>query len=129
MLLAIVGAIVAITRQPTGPPANRLLVAGHPYFWAGVNYPWRTYQDFGTGAWGHTGASEPTTRAEIETDFANMAARGVRIVKWRIFNDGRYSPEFDQRGYVTGLDKEFYADVDAAPTLPKWGRCLASRTG
>lgn len=58
--------------------------------------------------------SNPTTYAEIDTDFANMAARGVRVVKWRIFNDGRYSPEFDEQGYVTGLDEKFFADVDAA---------------
>ncbi|MBI4319899.1 MAG: hypothetical protein HY675_15525 [Chloroflexi bacterium] len=110
VIVLLTGAVVPLNAVPR----DRVLVAGDPYFLAGVNYPWRTYQDFGTGAWGHSGISAPTTRAEVETDFANMAARGVRVVKWRIFNDGRYSPEFDEQGYVTGLDDMFFEDVDAA---------------
>lgn len=97
-----------------GTPADRLAVAGRPYFWAGVNYPWKTGQDFGTGGWGHSGVSDPTIYQEIDADFANMAAQGVRVVKWRVFTDGRYSPEFDGQGFVTGLDEYFFPDLDAA---------------
>ncbi|MBI3979979.1 MAG: hypothetical protein HY331_17530 [Chloroflexi bacterium] len=96
---------------------HRLLIHGRSAFLAGVNYPWKSYQDFGTGGWGYSGVAQPTALAEIETDFANMAARGIRVVKWRIFNDGRYSPEFDAEGRVTGLDPEFFDDVDAALAL------------
>jgi len=39
-----------------------------------VNYPWKTGPDFGTGGWGHSGVSDPTTYQEIDADFANMAA-------------------------------------------------------
>lgn len=109
----IVAATIVILPRATAQ-SDRLPALGASYFWAGVNYPWRTYQDFGTGAWGHSGVSHPTTYAEVETDFANMAAQGVRVVKWRIFNDGRYSPEFNEQGYVTGLDDKFFADIDAA---------------
>ena len=86
-----------------------------PVFWAGVNYPWKTAgQDFGTGGWGHAGVSDPTTYQEVDVDFANMAAQGVRVVKWRVFSDARYSPEFDAEGTVTGLDEFFFPDLDAA---------------
>jgi hypothetical protein len=93
---------------------DRLPAAGAPAFWAGVNYPWKTGQDFGTGAWGHSGVSDPTTYREIDADFANMAAEGVRVVKWRIFSDGRYGVQFDTDGKVTGVDDFFLKDVDAA---------------
>ena len=95
-------------------PTDRLVVNGRPSFWAGVNYPWKTGQDFGTGAWGHSGVSDPTTYQEIDVDFANMAAQGVRVVKWRVFSDGRYSPTFADDGTVTGLEDIFFADLDAA---------------
>ena len=95
-------------------PSDRLPVAGQPEFLAGVNYPWKTGQDFGTGAWGHSGVSDPTTYREINADFANMAAEGVRVVKWRIFSDARYGILFDASGNVTGVDDFFLKDVDAA---------------
>lgn len=99
--------------HPTGP-GDRLMLREQPFFWAGLNYPWKTGQDFGTGGWGHSGVSEPATLQEIDTDFANMAAQGVRILKWRVFSDGRYSPEFGDAGKVTGLDESFFPDIDAA---------------
>jgi hypothetical protein len=101
-------------QPPFQGPLDRLAVHDTPYFWAGVNYPWKTGQDFGTGGWGHSGVSDPTTYQEIDVDFANMAAQGVRVIKWRVFSDGRYSPEFDKDGTVTGLDEFFYPDLDAA---------------
>ncbi|MBI4498644.1 MAG: hypothetical protein HY689_12185 [Chloroflexi bacterium] len=114
-LVAVVGSVLVV-RPATRPVAfsDRLHVGGQPYFWAGVNYPWKSYQDFGTGAWGYSGVAEPTSAAEIGADFANLAASGVRVVKWRVFNDGRYSPEFDARGRVVGLDDRFLADLGAA---------------
>ncbi len=99
------------------PPVDRLSVAGQPFFLAGVNYPWKTGQDFGTGGWGHSGVSDPTTYAEVDTDFANMAAMGVRVVKWRVFQDGRYGIVFDAQGNPVGLDEDVFKDVDAALTI------------
>ena len=95
-------------------PTNRLLSAGQPAFWAGLNYPWKTGQDFGTGGWGHSGVSDSTTYREIDADFANMAAQGARVVKWRVFSDGRYGLQFGDNGTVTGLDSFFFPDLDAA---------------
>lgn len=104
--------------RPLAPGyTDRLAIHGQPHFVVGVNYPWKSNQDFGTGAWGYAGVAQPTTYQEIDADFANMAAQGVKVVKWRLFNDGRYSPEFDQRGYVTGLDEKFFPDLDAALDL------------
>jgi len=101
---------------PIAPPAptNRLISAGQPAFWAGLNYPWKTGQDFGTGGWGHSGVSDSTTYREIDADFANMAAQGVRVVKWRVFSDGRYGLQLGDNGTVTGLDEFFLPDLDAA---------------
>ena len=114
--IALVVGVVLMNRRVSRPTefSERLFVGGRPYFWAGVNYPWKSYQDFGTGPWGYSGVADPTTYAEVDADFANLAASGVRIVKWRIFNDGRYSPDFDEEGRVTGLDERFFADLDAA---------------
>jgi mannan endo-1,4-beta-mannosidase len=95
-------------------PADRLSTSFGARFLAGVNYPWKSYQDFGNGAWGHSGVSTPGVQEEIDTDFANMAATGTQVVKWRMFNDTRYSPEFAPDGTVTGFDDEFMKDVDAA---------------
>ena len=111
ILLLIAALFPGIQRQEW---TDRLAVRNQPYFWAGVNYPWKSYQDFGTGAWGHSGVSEPITYDEVDTDFTNMAAQGIRVVKWRVFNDGRYGPRFDERGFATGLAPEFYADLAAA---------------
>ena len=97
---------------PTQARLDRL--RGQSAFVAGLNYPWKTGQDFGTGAWGHSGVSDPTTYQEVDADFANMAAQGVRVVKWRIFNDGRYGLEFAADGSVIGVDDLFFQDVDAA---------------
>src|SRR5690242_21253149 len=95
---------------PIGP-LDRLPVSGQPGFWAGLNYPWKTGQDFGTGGWGHSGVSDSTTYQEIDADFANMAAEGIRVVKWRVFSDGRYGLQFDDAGTVTGLDDFFLKDI------------------
>ena len=96
---------------------NAVSVRGQPYFLAGVNYPWKSGQEFGSGGWGYSGVASSTTNAEIDVDFANLAARGVRVVKWRIFNDGRYNPKRDARGFVLGVDRELPRDLGAALRL------------
>lgn len=115
-ILLLLGLVPGIQPQEW---ANRLPVSRQPFFWAGVNYPWKSYQDFGTGAWGHSGVSDRITYDEVDTDFTNMAAEGIKVVKWRVFNDGRYGPQFDEHGFATGLTPEFYADVAAALEIAK----------
>jgi hypothetical protein len=114
ILVALLGALIAFARPVPRVVPGRVLVGGQPYFLSGVNYPWKSGQEFGSGGWGYAGVATPTTNAEIDADFQNIAARGVRVVKWRVFNDGRYDPKRDANGYVTGVDRELYADLDAA---------------
>lgn len=86
-----------------------------PTFLTGLNYPWLNYGwDFGDTAWGHRGVSDPGSRAIIAADFADMHRKGVKVVRWFLFGDGRAAPEFDGRGLATGFDKYFYDDLDAA---------------
>jgi hypothetical protein len=117
--VAILGSALFVSRRDTAlplPAAQTRMdrVPGQTGFWAGLNYPWKTGQDFGTGGWGHSGVSDATTYQEIDADFANMAAQGVRVVKWRVFSDGRYGIQFAPDGAATGLDNLFFPDIDAA---------------
>ncbi|MDD2806120.1 MAG: hypothetical protein PHV33_11235 [Elusimicrobiales bacterium] len=92
-------------------PAGRIMDG----FAAGLNYPWINYGwDFGASPWGHRGVSSPEGRAEAEKDFAAMRTAGARVARWFVLCDGRAAPEFDARGRVTGFDKRFYRDLDAA---------------
>ena len=118
-VVALLAGITLQARRETPGFADRLSVNSRLAFLSGVNYPYKSSQDFGTGAWGYSGAADPTTNQEIETDFANLEASGVRVVKWRIFNDGRYSPDFAPDGYATGLDDRFFPDLDAALALAR----------
>ena len=89
-------------------------------FWHGCNYPWSTdgttvYYglDFGANLWGsHVGVS--TRRAEIERDFAQMAALGFTVVRWFVFADGRSGIVYDEVGLPLGPDARVFTDVDAA---------------
>ena len=116
-VVAVIGFLLTIGRPHPRVVDGRVLVSGQPYFLSGVNYAWKSGQEFGTGGWGYDGVATATTNAEIDVDLNNIAARGVRVIKWRIFNDGRYDPNRDDQGFVTGLDREIYADLDAALRL------------
>ncbi len=118
-LLALLAGFVARSFGDAPGFSDRLALGSQPSFLAGVNYPFKSAEDFGTGSWGYSGVAEPTTYQEIDTDFANLAASGARVVKWRIFNDGRYSPDFNADGVTTGLDDHVFTDVDAALALAK----------
>ncbi|MGE5619000.1 MAG: hypothetical protein ACM3US_07035 [Sphingomonadaceae bacterium] len=112
--LALAMIAVPVARMLLPRPPDRLPTAAGYRFLAGVNYPWKSYQDFGSGAWGHSGVSSPGVFDEIDTDMANVAATGIQVVKWRVFNDGRFSPDFMEDGSVSGLDEQFFHDLDAA---------------
>ena len=69
--------------------------------------------------WEYEAADDPRWGSVLPQDFANMAAQGVRVVKWRIFSDGRYGLQFGDNGNVTGLDEFFFPDLDAALEIAK----------
>lgn len=122
ILIGIIAVLLAaISPALPAPPEqfDRVWIAGKPLFLGGVNYPYRSEEDFGNGAWGYSGVASPTTYEEIDTDFANLEASGVQVVKWRVFNDGRYSPTFDQDGMPLGLGDHFFSDLDAATSLAR----------
>ena len=85
----------------------------------GCNYPWSTDGttvfyglDFGANVWGsHRGVS--TRRSAVAADFTRMAALGFTVARWFVFADGRSGILYDDRGLPTGLDSNFFADLDA----------------
>lgn len=86
----------------------------------GCNYQWSTDgltvfygMDFGANIWGsHLGVS--TRRAQIERDFARMAALGFLVARWFVFTDGRSGIVHGDRGFPTGVDEHLFTDVDVA---------------
>jgi len=98
----------------TTPPAtNRITWNGAGWYLTGANFPWLNYAtDFGTGGWGKL-----TDWSHAATLFATMHSNKVSVVRWWVFGDGRYSPEFVNPATdsaVTGLDGQFMSDVDTA---------------
>ncbi len=92
------------------PQPNTIFWNGSNRFLAGNNYAWWNYgTDFGTGGFG-----KYTNFSQISSDFATMNQQQVKVVRWFLFADGRYSPEFSSAGAVTGLDGQFFADIDTA---------------
>ena len=87
-----------------------------PPFLIGANLPWVHYGiDFGANGWRpHGGISQPDERAEVERAFAQLAASGVRYVRWFLLCDGRAGINFGAGGHPHGLDDFVFSDVDSA---------------
>ncbi|MBL8153330.1 MAG: hypothetical protein JNM70_04025 [Anaerolineae bacterium] len=116
-MLGIMLVFLMVTSFASASPAQQLdrvpLRDGLEAYLLGVNYPWLNYgHDFGENAWGHSGASSDDSAKEISADFADMQSKGVQVVRWFLFGDGRASPEFDDSGRVTGFDEFFFVDFD-----------------
>ncbi len=92
---------------------NTISWDGKNMYLLGTNMPWKNYgTDFGTGGWGKF-----TDWNDIGGNFQTMQAQKVNTARWFMFADGRYSPEFNAQGKVTGLDSQFFTDVDYAMWL------------
>jgi hypothetical protein len=87
-----------------------------PEFFVGANLPWLHYGiDFGANAWRlNGGVAEPDQARELDATFAELAASGVRAVRWFLFCDGRAGIEFDAAGRPRRLDPFVFRDLDAA---------------
>lgn len=97
--------------RPVLGPSSR--IAGR--FALGVNYPWLQYgNDFGGNAWGNYGVHAGGTYA---ADFADLKAKGVRVVRWFVFADMRGGITFDPSGTPTGINSWVRADFQAALDL------------
>ena len=87
-----------------------------PPFLIGANLPWVHYGiDFGANAWRPGGGiAQPEERAQLEEVFTELAASGVRYVRWFLLCDGRAGIHFTPGGRPLRLDEFVFRDVDAA---------------
>jgi hypothetical protein len=109
IMLLCAGVVGAHAATPVAS-SNVLTLNGKSSYWLGANYAWYNYgTDFGTGAWG-----KYTDWNSVAKDFGTMHAQGVHVVRWWVFGDGRYSPEFSSAGAVTGLDSYVFTNIDQA---------------
>jgi hypothetical protein len=113
-LLALLGWWLVIRLTPPKPQPP--LFKPNSQFAIGVNYPWRYYGgDFGANVWGsHEGVSAPQAQQEVDKDFAYLSSKGLNVVRWFMFTDGRGGLQFGQDGSVTGIDPYVLDDIAAA---------------
>ncbi|HJU41912.1 MAG TPA: hypothetical protein VJ691_03825 [Vicinamibacterales bacterium] len=86
----------------------------------GINYPWTVFDgranygcDFGRNRWdSHTGVT--ANLAAVASDFAALGAARIEVARWFVFTDGRGGIRWNSAGEISGLDEEFFHDVDAA---------------
>jgi hypothetical protein len=89
-------------------PGNTIRWNGSNNYLYGANYAWYNYgTDFGTGGWGKT-----TDWNAIAAGLATLKGTGARVVRWWVFADGRYAPDFNADGTVAGLDTSVLPDID-----------------
>lgn len=89
-------------------PGSTIPWNGSSTYLLGSNYAWYNYgTDFGTGGWG-----KYTDWTSIRSGFASLSSQGIHVVRFWVFADGRYSPEFNSDGTVSGLDSYVLSDVD-----------------
>jgi hypothetical protein len=71
--------------------------------------------DFGRAApWPHDGIRSTDSKSRLDADFAYLKSQGCSVVRWWLFGDCRATPEFDENGFVSGVEQEFFSDIDAA---------------
>lgn len=82
---------------------------GKNYFINGVNVPWHLYsQDFGT----HYQWGAQYNGLWYDSVFAECESYGINCARFWLHTDGATSPEFDATGSVTGLDTNFFSNLD-----------------
>ena len=90
-------------------PANTITFNGKSYYLNGINVPWNA---FGSDAGTHYEWGPLYDSTFFHTLFQECKSNGVNCVRLWIHCDGRSTPEFDDNGYVTGLDTNFLSDFD-----------------
>lgn len=121
-VLAMLSSLVVSGCRPARPTstAQNAAAVNALRFTPGANYPWHWYGvDFGISPWGHLGVSTPDARKEVEEDFADLNAHGVKVVRWFVFGDGRSGIQFNKHGYVTGIDGKVLPDMEAAVEIAR----------
>lgn len=102
--------VFSLAAATVSGPSSTILWNGANSYLLGANYAWYNYgTDFGTGGWG-----KYTDWNAVNADFAAMHSQGVSVVRWWVFADGRYAPDFNSDGTVSGLDAYVLGDIDQA---------------
>ncbi|CAL2105033.1 putative Cellulase family glycosylhydrolase [Tenacibaculum sp. 190524A02b] len=88
---------------------NTIHLNGKEYYINGVNIPWNNFGwDFGEHhIWG-----EGYDSNWFKDSFKDLQENGVNCVRIWIHCDGRANPNFDEQGYVTGLDNNFLQQLN-----------------
>ncbi|HST03275.1 MAG TPA: cellulase family glycosylhydrolase [Chloroflexia bacterium] len=103
------------TATPASAWSPSIQWRGGEWYLLGVNYPYYHYgNDFGGNVWGSYGVHDPSTNAEVDADFEQMSAMGIRTVRWFVFADGRAGITYDAAGMPSGIDEFVTKDFDAA---------------
>lgn len=86
-----------------------IIYEGKEIYLNGMNVAWNSFgTDFGMHhEWG--GLYDPVW---FEKTFRTLEKNGVNCIRIWIHCDGRSSPEFDDSGYVTGIDFNFFIDFE-----------------
>ncbi len=99
-------------------PANaqKIQFQNQDIFINGVNIPWNEFGwDFGEHhLWGRGYDS-----LYFENTFTELEANGVNCVRMWVHCDGRANPNFDENGFVTGLDNGMLEELDDFVTRAK----------
>jgi hypothetical protein len=86
-----------------------------PAFLIGANLPWVRYGDFGANAWQPRGGLALRNDLPlVEAQLVELAAHGVRALRWFLLCDGRAGVRFAPDGTPLGYDGALERDVDAA---------------
>jgi hypothetical protein len=82
----------------------------------GANLPWLRYGgDFGANAWNPAGGvAAAGRRDELRRHLRELKARGVVVIRWFLFCDGRAGIRFTPAGNPLSADERLFADMDAA---------------
>ncbi len=119
ILLAALASLIGTSALPIHAeavaPGGTIPWLGGNWYLAGADYPWDNYgNDFGSNAWGAYGVHSSGTYAQVDADFAAMAAEGIHVTRWWVFADGRAGITFDSVGMPSGIDQYVFPDLDAA---------------
>ncbi len=107
-----------VFHRPVAVP--RALIArdqGTPLpFIAGANLPWLSYgNDFGANAWSPGGGMAQLGNNEnLRRHLRELKGRGIEVLRWFLFCDGRAGIRFNRGGTPVGVDERLFADIDAA---------------
>ena len=102
-------ALIAICFFATNLRAQFIQYDSVSYHINGINIPWHKFNlDFGT----HYIYGANYNPAYFDSVFTQCQNYGVNCVRIWLHNDGGTTPEFDTLGFVTGLDTNFFSNLD-----------------